>query len=131
MAKLDSIEYTQRQMEIHDASKLALIREDILCLTTQPEENSEIRAAIQVAHLASLKMKLDILQREQSTSIWQIKVLQSLHFPELRRRWNQIRKADQLSNEWIFNPLQTSFVSWLESQKKGDSLFYITGKVCN
>ncbi|RYP08545.1 hypothetical protein DL765_008750 [Monosporascus sp. GIB2] len=128
MVKLAEIEASHKKMEIQDGSKLNLIREDILRLTKQTQQNSEMRAAAQAAQLASLKTKLDILQREQSTCARQIKVLESLYFPELRRRWSQIRKADQRSNEWIYDRQQTSFMSWLESQKKGDGLFYITGR---
>ncbi|KAH8759553.1 hypothetical protein F5882DRAFT_479407 [Hyaloscypha sp. PMI_1271] len=128
MAKLAEIEASHKKMDIQDGSTLNLIREDILHLTRQTQHNSEMRAAAQAAQLASLKTKLDILQIEQSTCTRQIKVLESLYFPELRRRWYQIRKADQRSNEWIYDPQHTSFVSWLESQKKGNGLFYNTGR---
>jgi hypothetical protein len=130
MAKLEAIEASHKKMGIQDGSKLNLIREDILCLTKQTQQKNEMRAAIQGAQLASLKTKFEILQREQATCTRQVKVLESLYFPELRRRWYQIRKADQRSNEWVYDPQQTSFVSWLESERKDDGLFYITGRVC-
>ena len=117
-------------MDIQDGSKLDLIREDILRLTKQTQHNNEMRAATQGAQLVSLKTKFEILQREQATCTRQVKILESLYFPELRRRWYQIRKSDQRSNEWIYDPQQTSFVSWLESENKDDGLFYITGRVC-
>ncbi|KAF2795555.1 hypothetical protein K505DRAFT_416360 [Melanomma pulvis-pyrius CBS 109.77] len=128
MIKLAEIEVAHKRMHIQDGSRLDLIREDILRSTKQSQSNIEMRAATQAAQLASLKTKLDILQREHSTCTRQIKVLESLYFPELRRRWYQIRKADQRSNEWAYDPQQTSLVPWLESQKKGDGLFYITGR---
>ena len=130
MAKLEEIEASHKRMGIQDGSKLDLIREDILRLTNQTQQNNEMRAATQSAQLASLKTKFEILQREQATCTRQIKVLESLYFPELRRRWYQIRKADRRSNEWVYDSQQTSFVSWLESEKKEDGLFYITGRVC-
>ena len=130
MAKLEEIEASHQKMGIQDGSKLDLIREDILCLTKQTRQKNEMRAATQCAQLASLKSKFVALQREQDNCTRQVKVLESLYFPELRRRWYQIRKADQRSNEWVYDPLQTSFVSWLESEKKDDGLFYITGRVC-
>jgi hypothetical protein len=129
MTKLEEIEASYKRMGIQDGSKLDLIREDILRLTKQTQQNNEMRAATQGAQLVSLKTKFEILQREQDTCTRQIKVLESLYFPELRRRWYQIRKADQRSNEWVYDPQQTSFVSWLESENKDDGLFYITGRV--
>ncbi|KAI0455070.1 hypothetical protein F5B21DRAFT_212695 [Xylaria acuta] len=128
MAKLAEIGASQKEMQIQDGSKLDLILNDILDLVKQTQLKSEMRTAAQTAQLTSLKTKLDILQREQFTCTLQIRVLESLYFPEIRRRWFQIRDADQRSNEWIYDPQQTAFVSWLESQTKGDGLFYITGR---
>ncbi|KAI1750161.1 hypothetical protein F4782DRAFT_255602 [Xylaria castorea] len=128
MARLAEIEASQKKMQIQDGSKLDLIRNDILRLTKQAQINSETRATAQAAQLTSLKTKLNILQKEQSTCTLQIRVLESLYFQEIRRRWLQIRDADQRSNEWIYDPQQTAFVSWLESRKNGDGFFYITGR---
>ncbi|KAI0555886.1 hypothetical protein F4679DRAFT_578007 [Xylaria curta] len=128
MAKLAEIEASQKKMQIQDGSKLDLIRNDILRLTKQAEINGETRAIMQAAQLTSLKTKLNILQKEQSTCTLQVRVLESLYFQEIRRRWLQIRDADQRSNEWIYDPQQTAFVSWLESRKIGDGFFYITGR---
>jgi hypothetical protein len=129
MNKLADIEASHRRMDVHHDSKLDLIRQDILRLTTQTQLDNERREAIQVAQLSSLKMKLEVLQREQSTCSRQIAVLKSLYFPELRRRWHQIRDADQRSNNWIYDPGKTSFVQWLENQENDDNVFYITGRV--
>jgi hypothetical protein len=128
--KLAEIEASHKKMDIQGGSKLDLIREDILLLIKHTQQNGQTRAAAQAAQLASLKTKLDVLQREQSTCARQIKVLESLYSPEIRRRWYQLRKADQRSNEWIYDAQRTSFVSWLESQTESDGLFYITGRVC-
>ncbi|KAL4876546.1 hypothetical protein BJY04DRAFT_210569 [Aspergillus karnatakaensis] len=128
MTKLADIEASHRRMEIYYDSKLNLIRQDIIRLTTQNQLHNESRESIQVAQLTSLKMKLEVLQREQSTCSRQIAVLKSLYFPELRRRWLQIRDADQRSDNWIFDPDKTSFVQWLENQGGDDNVFYITGK---
>ncbi|KAJ8126063.1 hypothetical protein O1611_g7575 [Lasiodiplodia mahajangana] len=89
--------------------------------------NKHIREYLAGA-LQDLNTKLAMLQREQSLCVMQIKTLQSLYFPELRRRWRQIRNAEQRSNEWIYDSKHTSFVSWLESEKMGDVFFYITGR---
>ncbi|KAI2631192.1 hypothetical protein GGS21DRAFT_168574 [Xylaria nigripes] len=140
MVKLAEIEASQRKMHIQNVSKLDVIRNEILSLAgqTQPYQQTQsgqqaqpgsgMRAESQAERLISLKMQLDMLQREQSNCSLQIQVLESLYFPELRRRWYQIRNAAQRSNQWIYDPRQTSFVSWLESQRKGDCFFYITGR---
>ncbi|KAI0975368.1 hypothetical protein F4678DRAFT_420102 [Xylaria arbuscula] len=114
MQKLNEIESLHKK-HIENGSNLFPIRD-------------EIRAAAATGQLTSLKTKLIMLQKEQSLCAMQTKVLESLYFPELRRRWRQIQNADTRSNEWIYDSKQTSFVSWLESQDKGDIFFYITGR---
>ncbi|KAF2967776.1 hypothetical protein GQX73_g5820 [Xylaria multiplex] len=128
MADLEEIKAYHKDMGIRGGSKLDLILEDILRLTKQTKQNSEMLATTQAAQLTSLRTKLEILQIEQRNCDKQIKVLKSLHFPEILRRWHQIHEADHESNKWVYDPQQTTFVSWLESQEKGDGLFYITGK---
>lgn len=80
--------------------------------------------------LTSLKKQFEILARERDICSRQIKLLENLYFPELRRRWRQISEAELHTNEWIYDPEKTTLLAWLESQKDGDGLFYITGKVC-
>lgn len=126
MNKLAYIETAHEKLEIQGAWQLDIIRKDILHLT---KENQK-RAETQAAQLVSLKTKLDALQKQQSSCNEQIKVLESLYFRDIRRRWRQIRQADQQSNEWTYNHREISFVSWLKSREKGDNMFYITGKVC-
>lgn len=72
-----------------------------------------------------------MLQREHTLCAYQIAVLKSLHFPEMRRRWYQITQADQLSNEWIYDRQATTFISWLENDEPDDGLYYIVGRVCS
>ncbi|KAJ0416987.1 hypothetical protein BJY00DRAFT_217081 [Aspergillus carlsbadensis] len=128
MTKLVDIETSHKTMDVASESKLDLIRQDILRLTTQTQLDNDKREAIQVAQLASLRIKLDVLQREQSACARQIAVLKSLYFPELRRRWHQIREADRRSNNWIYDSEKTSFVEWLEHQGQNDTVYYITGR---
>ncbi|KAI0441725.1 hypothetical protein F4803DRAFT_407988 [Xylaria telfairii] len=128
MAKLEEIE-TSVKTHIENGSNLGHIRDDILLtLTNRTKLSGEIEAATQAERLASIKTKLEMLEKEQYICATQIKILKSLYFPELRRRWHQIRDADIRSNEWIYDAGKTSFVSWLESQRQGDSFFYITGR---
>ena len=116
-------------MDIQHGLKLEELRKDILLVAEQARHDSESETAAQAELLLGLKTKLDALQEEQSDCVRRIKILESLYFPELPRRWRQIQKADQQSNEWIYDH-PSSFVSWLESQDRNDGLFYITGRVC-
>ena len=106
-------------------AKLDVIRNEILSLVQQTPTNSP---TTQIAELASLKTKFDILQKEHLECIKQAEVIRSLYLPVLRRRWNQIPKADRLSNDWVFNTQKTSLKEWLESRGEHDALFCITGK---
>ncbi|PSN61523.1 hypothetical protein BS50DRAFT_504460 [Corynespora cassiicola Philippines] len=91
-------------------------------------EDEEIQLATQIQRLIELMVKLSILQRDHDESLRQIKVVKSLYFKEVFRRFEKIPAADVLSNEWLFDPGQTNFLRWLKSCKKGDGLFYIFGK---
>lgn len=75
---------------------------------------------------AALKEHLDLLEQERITCQRQSRVIRSLYFPELRRRWSQITDADQFTNAWLFDPTRTNFVEWL---KDGDGIYWISGKV--
>tara|TARA_R110002003_G_scaffold911_3_gene21836 strand:+ start:1299 stop:1886 length:588 start_codon:yes stop_codon:yes gene_type:complete len=96
----------------------------------QINEDKDEMIAYQIAQLASLKTKLEVLQKEHSMSVTYVQVIESLYFPEVRRRFAQIPWADQRSNQWIFSPDLTTFVPWLESTAPQDGIFYIFGKVC-
>lgn len=117
MAKLQRLETLHKWHNVQTRSKLFLIRD-------------EIQASVKEEGLAGLSTKLIMLQKEQSLCTMQMKVLESLYFTEIRRRWRQIQNADKGSNEWIYDLTQTSFISWLEGRKEGDVFFYITGRVC-
>ncbi|KAJ4316273.1 hypothetical protein N0V94_005552 [Neodidymelliopsis sp. IMI 364377] len=82
----------------------------------------------QAAELTSLKTKLDVLQKELVVNAKQDRILRSLYFPEIHRRLDQIETSHQGSNEWIFDPVSTSFVPWLEGSGNTDQIFYITGQ---
>ncbi|KAI0414753.1 hypothetical protein F5X98DRAFT_348474 [Xylaria grammica] len=128
MASLAEIKGYREKMGVIGGSKLDEILEDIRHSAKQIRQDSEMRAATQLAQLTSLKTKLEVLQQERDVCTRQNKVLRGLYFPEIRRRWIQIRDADRRSNEWIYDSRQTSFVSWLESKREEDGLFYITGR---
>jgi len=124
--KLKQLEASQEAENIRSLSYLSTIREDILELVKQEGQKHD---SAQAARLTSLSMKFEVLLKEQTSASYQIAVLKSLHFPEIRKRWYNIKAADQRSNEWIYERQRTSFVSWLESEAPNDAIFYITGKV--
>ena len=103
--------------------------------TTVPEvsdeeaEKEELQLASQVQQLTKAVIKLKTLQKQQEASLREIEVIRSLYFTDVFRRFEKIPEADARSNEWAFNPLKTTFSSWLESQDGGDGLYYIHGKV--
>lgn len=92
-------------------------------------EKEEIQLATQVQQLTNALIKLKVVQREQATSAREVEVVRSLHFTEVFRRFEKINKADASSNEWVFDPQQTTLSRWLESQDNADGLYYIFGKV--
>lgn len=103
-----------------------LLKEEVLNAAKQARDKA---AESQAAQLASFKTKVDLLAKEHSNCARQIEVLQSLYLQVLRKRWTQIHKADEGSNDWIFDSKLTTFRVWLESEELQDCLFYITGKV--
>lgn len=129
MAQLTETQGTLKQMGIQHESSLDVIRDDILQLTREAQQNIKMQAMNHKAQLLSLKANLEKLRNEQLTCARHIAILRSLHFPEIRRRWYQIERADRRSNEWIFDPEETPFTPWLESLQRKDNLFYITGRV--
>lgn len=130
MLNLKAIQTSQQALGINHESKLDQIREEILALLNQKQQMDEMHIATQVAQLASLRTKLEILQKEHTTSSTYVRIIENLYFQEVRRRFDQIPVADRRSNEWIYNPSLTSFTPWLESSAQNDGVFYIFGKVC-
>ena len=127
MSRLKAIENLHNRMGINYELKLDLIRDEILRLANNYQGNGELLTTTKAAQLTSLKTKLDTLEKEHSICDKQSKVIESLYFPELHRRWSQISEANEATNAWIFDPKLTSFMHWLELQ---DGIYWITGKVC-
>jgi len=81
---------------------------------------------LEVEQLARLKGCLDSFEAERVLRRRQSALIQSLYFPEIRRRWEQVPNADNLTNAWLFDRTKTTFLDWLES---GSGIYWITGKV--
>ncbi|KAI0521935.1 hypothetical protein F5B22DRAFT_643516 [Xylaria bambusicola] len=131
LKSLAEIRTSHSRMGVHRQLKLDLILKNILALTNQNQEaqgHQQTQSYQQIAGLGDLKKSLEQFRKEQKLCAQQLEILKSLYFPELRRRWSQIPKAELRTNEWVYEPEKTSFLSWLESLEDGDGLFYITGK---
>lgn len=129
MRKLKDLEASQDAENVRHISHMTQIRDDILSLSEKPQRDFQKWDSTQAARLTALGLKFDVLMKEQISCTYQLEVLKSLHFREIRKRWYGIKTADQMSNEWIYDSKKASFTSWLKSDAPGDGIFYITGKV--
>ena len=129
MMRLKQLEASQDAENVRHVSHMTQIRDDILALSQKSQQDIQRWDATQAARLTTLGLKFDVLLKEQASCTYQLDVLRSLHFREIRKRWYNIKEADRFSNEWMYDPRRTSFISWLESEAPGDGIFYITGKV--
>jgi hypothetical protein len=117
-SKLSALKRSQEEFEIKYDSKLDNIQQNILQLV----ESKQVREG----QLAALKEHLDSLAREGAVCRKQYRVIRSLYFPELPRRWSEIRNADKFTNDWLFDSSKTNFLMWL---KGGNGIYWINGKV--
>lgn len=122
MAAIDSLNRSGKDLGINFSSRLDDMQEDIKHLVEKSEIIND-----QLAQLTSLNTKLGNFEREQQEMRKQAKIIKSLHFTELNRRWSQIEDADRFTNAWLFDESQTAFSDWL---KNGEGMFWISGKVC-
>ena len=109
---------------IHAFQKLQLKLESIQGMIEKLKEQ-EYRA--EVSQLRDLQDQLHILKEERYNCQRQYDIIQSLYFPELRRRWSMIPYAERGTNDWLFDRSKTTFVDWLESK---DGIYWISGRVC-
>jgi hypothetical protein len=129
MSSLKTIQALQSDLGIAHESRLARAREDILKLTRHDWDKAAMRITDQVVRLEGLATKLEWLENEHETSCITIQVVKSLYFQEVRRRFDQIPQAEQLPNEWIFDPQLIPLRRWLESKTPDSNIFYIYRKV--
>lgn len=129
MAKLMAVQNMQRDIGIEQQYKLGVVKAEIMSLTSKLAEKTNENLNAQTDALSNLSARLDDIQLRHTAALEQIQVLESLYFVEIRRRFDQIPDAEQRTNEWIYDPTQTTFASWLESTDPNDGLFYVFGKV--
>lgn len=93
------------------AAQLYQIREDILQIVT-----TDSNAVPNSSCSKSLLLKLNAFTRERNSCITRLKVLKSLYFPELRRRFADITNAEANTLKWLYDRSETSFSHWLACQ---------------
>lgn len=121
----------EENKENKDTKMQAGIKKTSKAVTDEEAAEEEVQLATQVQQLTNALIKLKMLQREQNASLREIEFIRTLYFTEVFRRFEKIHNADTSSNEWVFDPLKTTFQTWLSSQDDDDGLFYIFGKVCH
>ncbi|KAH6637095.1 hypothetical protein F5144DRAFT_592057 [Chaetomium tenue] len=117
LSKLSALKRSQEELGIKYNSKLDRIHENILQLF----ESEQVRDG----QLVALKEHLDSLVQESAVCQKQYRVIKSLYFPELLRRWSDITNADNFTNDWLFDSTKTNFLAWL---KDGKGIYWISGK---
>jgi hypothetical protein len=119
-------------MQIDYESHLDRLVADILRLTQfDPRRTTVLSVEVPelMAQLESLTSKLKLLGEGHEKSEYYVRVIVSLHFQEVRKRFDKIPVADQRSNNWIYDEKATTFVPWLRTGGCVNSIYYIQGKV--
>lgn len=122
MAEIRAIHQSADHLAINFSSRLEDIQEETILKLSGISKSLEEHDA----QTTSLLTKLHSLEIEKVNREKKIRVIESLHFTEINRRWSIIEDADTFTNSWIFDESQTSFMSWLKS---GSGMFWIGGKV--
>ena len=97
-------------------------------------QKTVIRDLVQDAHQVTcdyLAKRFDQLQQQMKSDEQRRAFLDSLYFPELTSRHEQIREAHEKTLQWIFEPQGDlalkwdSFIQWLQA---GQGIYWINGK---
>ncbi|CAG9976002.1 unnamed protein product [Clonostachys byssicola] len=119
--QLSSIQRAHTDHYINHDMKFENLQQQILDISGSEEES----LAKLVAEVTSLRTKVESLNKEAELCSKQARVIKSLYFTELHRRWDKIDDAAKNTNAWLFHSSEVSFSSWLESDSR--SMYCITG----
>ncbi|KAF5983799.1 hypothetical protein FCOIX_3015 [Fusarium coicis] len=109
---LESIRKEHASFNIEQSLRFDAIQQEILAASRQISHDfNEFKG-----HVTSLRTKIDSLENERQACDKQIKVLKSLHFHEIRKRWDKIDDAATRTLAWLHDPSKTSFLHWLTSE---------------
>ncbi|TKA70756.1 hypothetical protein B0A55_08838 [Friedmanniomyces simplex] len=76
------------------------------------------------ANMRAVAAENEVARQRASALERKLRILSSLHFPEMQMRHSDIRDAYQGTNTWIFDR-DSSFRTWLESS---EGIFWVNGK---
>lgn len=139
MDELRNLRLSHEQYAI-DSPKLKSMHEDIERLTRVQtinalrqhrlvEEFAQNQASAISAmsdSLTSLKTKLAVFVQDHEQYKYQVRMVKSLHFPEMRGREFQINDSHINTDKWVFVSSRTTFSNWLES---GSGIYWVKGLV--
>ncbi|KAF4946460.1 hypothetical protein FGADI_11098 [Fusarium gaditjirri] len=109
---LESLREEYLSFKIEQSVRFDEIQQEILAASQQISHDFvEFRGQV-----TSLRTKIESLENERQTCTKQIKVLKSLHFQEIRKRWDNIDDAAMKTLAWLHDPSKTSFLHWLSSE---------------
>ncbi|KAK2690190.1 hypothetical protein QWA68_010945 [Fusarium oxysporum] len=118
---LESIREEHASFNIEQSVRFDAIQQEILAASQQISRDfNEFKGQV-----TSLRTKIDSLENERQACAKQIKVLKSLHFHEIRKRWDKIDDAATRTLAWLHDPSKTSFLHWLTSET--NDIYSISG----
>lgn len=101
------------RMSMELSAPLARTHSDLVKFSVHDDEYEKVSVHIKRIYVSSTK--ISHIHREE--------IMESLYFPEMGSRKNQIHEDDTGSLEWIWD--EPAFISWLQSPQ---CLFWINGK---
>lgn len=120
---LERIRKEHASFNIEQSLRFDAIQQEILAASRQTSHDfNELKG-----HVTSLRTKIDSLENERQACDKQIKVLKSLYFHEIRKRWDKIDDAATRTLAWLHDPSKTSFLHWLTSET--NDIYSINGLV--
>lgn len=113
------------QLNLHQVESLQTLQD------MNPQLQSFVKE-LQHSFQSEIRQSTQVLQNIHSTTLvsqQQRNLLNSLNYPTINSRRNDIRSKHKNTYEWIFDPLPKpwpSFVEWLET---GSGIYWINGKL--
>lgn len=80
-------------------------------ILTNLADRSDRDLKAQNSVLSDLSARLEDIQMRPMAALEQIQVLESLHFAEIRRRFDQIPDPKRRTNKWIYKPTEATSAS--------------------
>lgn len=114
------------QVSAHEA---ILLRQESKARAIGTQDLETAKDSIVASHVSALKdtlAALEALSAGLKKAERQETLIQSLLFPFLKKRHDEIPKAHQETFEWLFDSQRTGFKQWLET---GQGVYWVNGLV--